>query len=98
MATHVVASFLCHMLGRHIPGAGSSGQLFRILLEIESGEDQTVSDGVVCSVVGKVDLIISQIESAIVGAEVGTRNHGDVVRVRGMEERVEVGEAGALGS
>ena len=84
------------MLCRDIPGARPFRHFLRILFEIEPGGDQSVGDRLVRRVVGKVQLLVAEKAPAAVDAEVGAGNHRQIVRVRGMKHRVEVGEAGAM--
>ena len=95
VASRVVAAFLGHMLRRNVPWASSVGQLLGVLLEIETGGDEAIGDGLVSSVRGIVDLVVGKQTSAAMNAEVGSRHHRQVVGIGRVKHGMEVGQAGA---
>lgn len=95
MPTRVVATLLPDMLAGDTPGARTWREFFGVLLEIESRRDQAIADRLVFGIVGKVHLPVAEVASVAVKSEVGTGNHGEIVRIGGVEQCVKVGEAGS---
>src|ERR1700686_1005982 len=96
VAPGVIASFVGNMLGGIIPWTSLVGEFFRILLEVEAGGDQAVSDGMVRGIVGEVHLVVRQKTSAAMDAEIGSRHHGQIIWIGGMKQGMKVSEARAL--
>ena len=67
------------------------------MFEVEAGGDQAVGDRLVGRVVGNVHLVVGKQTSAVMDAEVRSRDHGQIIWIGGMEEGMEVGKAGAAG-
>src|SRR5579871_14125 len=95
MAPRVIATLLTDMLAGDAPGAGAGRKFFGVLLEIESRRNQAIADRLVFGIVGKIDLPIAEVASMAMKSEIGAGDHGEIVRVRGMEEGVKVCEAGS---
>src|SRR6266581_8877554 len=47
-------------------------------------------------IIGKVHLIVGEIEATLMGAEVRPGNHRQVIRIGGVEQGMKICEAGAL--
>ena len=96
MAARVVASLVRCVLGRIIPWASRIGQFLCVLFEVEAGGDKAIGYGPVRGIIGKVHLVVRQVTSAAVNAEIRSRDHGQVIWIRGMKQGMEVGEGRAL--
>ncbi len=83
MTAHVVA-FPVNKLVLRNPMGKARREFFRILFELESGGNQAIGDGPMRRIVRKILLDVTAQSSLIVGSEIRTRHHRQVVRIGRM--------------
>jgi len=80
----------------NLPGTRGIGKFFGILLEVESRGHQPIGNCAMEGIVGKVHLLVAKVAAPPMDTEIRSGDHREIIRVRRMEQRMKIREAGTL--